>query len=127
MEELDSFTLSRRGEPVFSITAFAQVNDATADELIIRITDADGRSRLGEARWAVEPAPVGGYQLRLIGDPVTASLCLSGCLIQFAGDTAPSVRCLRNARTRQDARNCLAGIAPSVVGAMDCVSQCLDQ
>ena len=127
MEELESFTLSRRGDPVFSITALVSANYPMADELIIRITDADGSSPLGEARWAVEPVPADGYHLRLITDPVTASLCLSSCLMQFAGDTAPLVRCLRKARTRQDARNCLVGIAPSVVGAMDCVSQCLDQ
>ena len=125
MENLGSYTHSRSGDALFVITAYFQANDPIADELTLVATSLDGRDELGRASWALEPAPEGGYQLRLISDPILTAGCVVICLGKAFAGAGPTVECLRNAKTVQQARNCLIGVTGRLVETGHCVLECL--
>lgn len=97
------------------------------DELSVKIFKEDKTRLEAEAVWHVWEKD-GEISLQITTQNIiTGGVCLAGCLAGIVPVAGPLMKCLRGAKSRDEARKCIDLYAVAgAVGSLSCIYMCLN-
>lgn len=97
------------------------------DELRVKVFKEDKTKLEAEAVWHVWEKD-GEISLQITTQNImTGGVCLAGCLAGIVPVAGPLVKCLKRAKSRNDARKCIdLYTVAGAVGSLSCIYMCLN-